>query len=127
MTEKSNERAASEAKVQSTLVMAPPVDVYEDESGITLYADMPGVSKESLNVRVDGDTLMIEGDTDVSLAANVEPVYVEVRGSHYRRSFTLSRELARDQIDARLEDGVLVLRIPKARQAQPQRIQVRVG
>lgn len=127
MTEKSNERAASETKVGSTLVMAPPVDVYEDESGITLYADMPGVSKESLNVRVDGDTLLIEGETDVSLAANLEPVYVEVRGSHYRRSFTLSRELARDQIDARLEDGVLVLRIPKARQAQPQRIQVRVG
>lgn len=127
MTERSQKSAPAEARVGSALVMAPPVDVYEDESGITLYADLPGVSKDTLGVNVDGDTLLIEGDLDVSLAADLEPLYVEVRGSHYRRSFTLSRELARDQIDAVLKDGVLVVRIPKAREAQPRRIQVRIG
>jgi HSP20 family molecular chaperone IbpA len=54
-------------------------------------------------------------------------VYTEVRGVRYRRSFTLSRELARDRIDAALKDGVLTVRIPKAQHAQPRRIEVRVG
>ncbi len=122
-----SDKPTTESQAASGVPMAPAVDVYEDESGIRLFADLPGVSKETLRVRVDGDTLLIEGDIETGLAADREPVYAEIRGTHYRRSFTLSRELATEQIEAVLKDGVLRVRIPKARQSAPRRIEVRVS
>ncbi len=127
MSDKATEAASREAKLGMAPVMAPPVDVYEDDSGILLFADMPGVSKESLSIRVDGDTLLIEGDIESALGGEAEPAYAEVRGTHYRRSFSLSRELAKDRIDAVLKDGVLRVKLPKAQSTQPRRIEVRVG
>jgi HSP20 family molecular chaperone IbpA len=107
--------------------MAPAVDVYEDGSGIRLLADLPGVSKDTLRIRVEGDTLLIEGDRETGATGDREPAYAEVRGTHYRRSFSLSRELATDQIEAVLKDGVLRVRIPKVRESAPRRIEVQVG
>ena len=105
----------------------PPVDVFEDESGITLLADLPGVSRERLGVRVDGDSLVIEGTVDVSGPKDMDIVYGEAQVPAYRREFTLSRELDSSRIEAQLKDGVLRLSIPKAEEARPRRIEVRVG
>jgi len=105
----------------------PPVDVFEDESGITLLADLPGVSRERLGVRVDGDSLQIEGTVDVAGPKDMEIVYGEAQVPAYRREFTLSRELDASRIEAQLKDGVLRLTIPKAEEARPRRIEVRVG
>ena len=107
--------------------LVPPVDVLEDETGITLYADLPGVPKEALQVRVDGDTLTLEAPVSLGEAAQVEPVYAEVRAPHYRRSFTLSRELDTTHIEATLRDGVLQLRVPKSEKARPRRIEVQAA
>lgn len=127
MSDKPTETGATGSQLGPGVVMAPAVDVYEDESGIRLFADLPGVGKETLRIRVEGDTLLIEGNIDPGLTGDREPVYTEVRGSHYRRSFSLSRELATDQIEADLKDGVLRVRIPKARETETRRIEVRVG
>lgn len=105
----------------------PPVDVFEDESGITLLADLPGVSRERLGVRVDGDSLLIEGTVDVAGPKDMDIVYGEAQVPAYRREFTLSRELDASRIEAQLKDGVLRLTIPKAEEARPRRIEVRVG
>lgn len=105
----------------------PPVDVFEDENGITLFADLPGVSRERLNVRVDGDSLLVEGTAQADIPEAMELVYGEARLPTYRREFTLSRELDAGAIDAQLKDGVLRLRIPKAEAAKPRRIEVQVG
>ena len=105
----------------------PPVDIYEDEAGITLLADMPGVPKENLGIKVTGDNLVIEGTASVPLTGDVELLYGEVQNSQYRRSFTLSRELDPAHIEAKLANGVLRLRIPKAEEARPRRIEVSVG
>lgn len=105
----------------------PAVDVYEDETGITLLADMPGVPREQLELRVDGDELLIEAGVQVGTPEGLEPLYAEVRVPRYRRSFTLSRELDSARIDASLKDGVLTLRIPKQAHAQPRRIPVNAG
>jgi HSP20 family protein len=107
--------------------MIPAVDVVEDADGITLIADLPGVPKEKLSLRVDGDTLMIEGDTVLDTPADMEASYAEVTLPGYRRSFTLSRELDSGNIEASLNNGVLRLRIPKAEHAKPRRIGVKVG
>lgn len=105
--------------------IAPPVDIFEDGEAITLEADMPGVSKERLNVRVEGNSLLIEGNVEFDLPAGAEALYADVRSSTYRRSFALSRELETDQIRATLKDGVLTVQIPKRAELRRRRIEVR--
>ena len=102
----------------------PAVDVFEDSAGITLLADMPGVAKDQLELKIEGDTLLIEGGVQALTPDGLEAVYAEVRIPRYRRSFTLSRELDTARIEANLKDGVLTLRIPKQAHAQPRRITV---
>jgi HSP20 family molecular chaperone IbpA len=107
--------------------LMPPVDVIEDAGGILLIADMPGVSKEQLHLRIEGDTLTIEGDVSLAGADGLRAGHAEVQLSRYRRSFTLSKELDPEQISASLVHGVLEVRIPKTAFAQPRRIEVTVG
>jgi len=114
-------------KTAEAPAIVPAVDVVENENGITLKADLPGVSKEGLNLRVEGDQLAIEGRVTLGEAAGLEPVYAEVRVAQYRRSFTLSRDLDTEKIEASMKNGVLTLHIPKAEQAKPRRIPVSVS
>ena len=118
-------RTGAEADTQRALT--PRVDVSEDDTGITLFADLPGVAREQLELRVEGDTLHIEGAVDAATPGGLEAVYAEVRLPRYRRSFTLSREHDASKIDAQLKDGVLKLRIPKQEHAQPRRIAITAG
>ncbi len=120
-------QAQAKTQSQSTRAMVPRVDVLEDQTGITLLADLPGVAKEKLELKVDGDTLLIEGTVDALAQEGLEPVYAEVQLPLYRRAFTLSRELDSSRIEANLRNGVLNLRIPKQQHAQPRRIEVQVN
>ena len=110
-----------------TRALMPRVDVLEDDTGLTLLADLPGVPREKLELKVEGDALLIEGAIAAQTPDQLEPVYAELRLPRYRRSFTLSRELDASRIDAKLKDGVLTLRIPKHAHAQPRRIAVAVA
>ena len=112
---------------QPQRTVLPAVDVFEDSSGITLLADMPGVPKEGLDVKIESDTLSIEGQVASATPEGIEAVYAEVRVPRDRRAFTLSRELDTSKVDANLKDGVLTLRIPKQAHAQPRRIEVRAA
>jgi HSP20 family molecular chaperone IbpA len=108
--------------------VVPPVDIFENDSGITVLADLPGASREQLTVRVDGDTLVIEASANtINVPQNMELLYSEAQFPSYRRQFTLSRELDAGRIDASLKDGVLRLTIPKAEEARPRRIEVRTA
>ncbi len=120
-------REATTAHGRDKRSMAPRVDVLEDESGITLLADLPGVSKDGLELKVDGDTLLIEGAVATPTPDGLRSVYAEVRIPRYRRAFTLSRELDAARIEASMKDGVLNLRIPKQEHAKPRRISINVG
>lgn len=105
----------------------PPVDVIEDAGGITLYADMPGVPKDRLNIKVEGDTLTLEGEVALAMPEGMEASHAEVDLPHYRRVFTLSKELDSGKVAAEFNHGVLKLRIPKAEHAQPRKITVQVN
>ena len=107
--------------------MTPRVDVLEDGTGITLLADLPGVSRDALEIHVEGDSLTIEGQVGPATPEAMEATYAEVRVPRFRRMFTLSRELDGSRIEAQLKDGVLRLRIPKQEHAQPRRVQVKVA
>jgi HSP20 family protein len=125
MTDKLVGRRSEAADEPQTLL--PQVDVFEDKDGILLLVDMPGVPKDKLELRIDNDTLLIEGDIAPDTPEDMEAVYAEVRLSQYRRAFSLSSELDTARIDAQLRDGVLNLRIPKQAHAQPRKIEVKVA
>lgn len=109
---------------QNDVVMAPPVDVIEDSAGITLYADLPGLTKENLNMQVEANTLTIEGEMSLAVPENMDATHAEVNLPRYRRVFTLSKELDTEKISAEFKQGVLKLRIPKAEHAQPRKIPI---
>jgi HSP20 family molecular chaperone IbpA len=102
----------------------PAVDIFEDKTGITLRADMPGVSRDTLDVRVDRDTLTIEGQAELGTPNDMEALYADIQSDRYRTSFTLSGELDSDNIEANLAHGVLTLRIHKRAEHRPRKIEV---
>jgi HSP20 family protein len=105
--------------------LRPPVDIYESGEGITLQADMPGVAKDRLTVRVEGNYLLVEGSIGVAPQDQMTALYADVRSTVYRRQFALSNELETDKIDARLKDGMLTVRIPKRAELRARRIEVK--
>ena len=107
--------------------LLPPVDVIEDAEGITLLADLPGVAKDQLHLRVERDQLDIEAELQLPAVEGLQPLHAEVTRQFYRRTFTLSKELDAEQVTAEMNQGVLRVRIPKAAHAQPRRVEVRVA
>ena len=106
--------------------LTPLMDIWETEAGIDLVADLPGVSRETLDIRVDGETLTIAGTLSLGEPEQMEALHAEIREPVFRRSFTLSRELDSGAIQANLKDGVLRLHIPRQEEAKPRKIEVRL-
>ena len=112
---------------EDEFVLRPPVDIFEDAHGIMVLAEMPGVSKDRLNVQADRNNLLIEGDVVIDTATGMEAIYADVQSTRYARSFVLSGELDTEAIDANLKDGVLTIRIPKRAEYRPRKIEVRTA
>lgn len=123
------ERSDSEqaASRYGNAALTPPVDVLEDSGGITLYADLPGVTHERLNLHVEAQTLTIEAESSLTVPDDLKTSHTEVGLGRFRRVFTLSKELDTEKVSAELAQGVLKLRIPKAEHAKPRRIDVQVA
>lgn len=126
MNDETNVARQSQASREEATLL-PPVDVIEDATGITLYADLPGVSKDRLNLHVDADALTIEGEMSIEMPQGMEATHAEVSLPGFRRVFTLSKELDTEKLSAELKQGVLKLRIQKAEHAKPRRIEVQAG
>ncbi len=105
--------------------VAPPVDIYETAEGLVLMADLPGVRKEDLEVRVEDNVLTIQARPHH--IAPADPVYREFELQNFFRQFELSEEVDQARIGAELKHGVLTLHLPKAEKAKPRRIEVRVS
>lgn len=120
-TEKNGRAASAESALR------PAVDVFETEEGITVQADMPGVSRDRLNLRIEGTNLLIEGRIGITPHDQMQPLYADVRSAVYRRNFLLSNEFEASKIDANLKDGVLTVKIPKRAELRPRRIEVRTS
>ena len=112
---------------ETSIVIVPPADVYEEADGITLQLDIPGVSKDRLNLQANKNTLLIEGNARLDMPQGMTALYADVRSTLYRRSFVLSDELESEKTEASLKDGVLTVRIPKRAEVKPRRIEVRTG
>jgi len=102
----------------------PDVDIYETTDSLWLWADMPGIDENSLEVNVADGVLSIEGQVALQDYDNLTPVYTEYNIGNYARRFTLSNEIDTERIKARMNNGVLELELPKAERAKPRRITV---
>jgi HSP20 family molecular chaperone IbpA len=106
-------------------IYAPRVDIVETEDALEILADMPGVTKDSVEVMLEQRVLSIRGRADISLPADLAPLYLEYQPGDYERAFTLSDAVDPAGIEARVKSGVLHLRLPKAGPAKRQRIAVK--
>ena len=105
--------------------VTPPVDIYEMPDGLVVTADIPGVTPEHLDVRVDNNVLTIRAQAAHTSAA--EPTYREYQLVNYFRQFELSDKVNQEKISADLKHGVLTLMLPKAEEAKPRKIAVAVS
>lgn len=99
-----------------------PVDIYEDEQGLVVVADVPGVAPDDLDVSVERGVLTIQARA--AHAAPGTPIYREYELSGFFRQFRLPEAVDVGGIAADVKHGVLTLRLPRAEQAQPRRIPV---
>jgi HSP20 family protein len=117
-----------ENKEESTIparVFLPTADIYETNDALNVVLEMPGVDKNSVDIRVEDGVLKIEGRLDFSKYQGLQPLYTEYNVGHYSRSFRLSSKIDQNKIAAELNDGVLSLVLPKVEEAKPRTVQVK--
>ncbi|HET6469209.1 MAG TPA: Hsp20/alpha crystallin family protein [Geminicoccaceae bacterium] len=112
-------------RIRERPVYAPRVDIVESEEALEILADMAGVTKDRVEVTLEQRVLSIRSRADVALPEDLAPLYLEYEPGDYERSFTLSDAIDPAGIEARVKDGVLHLRLPKAPPAKRQRIEVK--
>jgi len=117
-----------ESRTRPGRAYVPDVDIREDDQALRLWVDMPGVEQERVSVDLDDDVLTIQGEVSLSDYEGLSPVYTEYNVGEFLRRFSLpvGGRFERDAIAARMADGVLEIRIPKAEPAKPRRIPVSV-
>lgn len=105
--------------------MAPPVDIYETKDALIVVTDLPGISKESLEVKVEEDVLTIEGK--MTHAFHKDPLYREIEPINFFRQFELADSVNPEKIVAELKHGVLTLTLPWKEKARPRQIKVDIA
>jgi HSP20 family protein len=120
--QESNSQRKANSSYKSVM---PKVDILEDKHGITLIADLPGVPKEALDIQIDNEILSIDGAVEIPHPSGATKGYAGLYATRYQRSFSLSNELDSEHVEATLKEGVLALRIPKRKEFQPRKIEIR--
>lgn len=114
---------AQRAAAESERYVSPRVNIIETGDAYVLEADMPGVSKDGLEILLNQSELTLVGRRSPG-PAGVELVYRESSPLPYRRTFELDPAIDTEAIDARLEHGVLTLTLPKAEKVKPRKITI---
>lgn len=121
------EVAAPAEQTRPGRVFTPAVDIFETEGEIILLADMPGVAPEDIEIDLRDDVLTLSGDVHPWEAAEENHVLAEFDTGRFYRQFTLSEVIDQGKIEAKSNDGVLRLVLPKAEKARPRKIAVAVA
>ena len=112
----------------STMNFVPPVDVYEDEHGITLKLEVPGVEQKDIDVQVENNTLAVRGERKFDKEEKEENFHrIERRYGSFYRAFTLPNTVDTENVNAEYENGVLKIKLAKKAEAKPKQIKVNVG
>lgn len=129
LTPKEKQESSDREQTRPGRTYVPDVDIREDEQALWLWADMPGVDQSSVEVELHDNVLRLEGQVSTSDYDGLLPIYTEYNVGNYQRRFTLANgeRFDRDNVSARLVNGVLEVRLPKAEKAKPRRIEVAVA
>lgn len=127
VTKSESQTPARSERAAQTPVYTPRVDIRESETAVLVVADMPGVDEGSVSIDLEGSELTIRGTFVPTPPEGYALTYQEYASGDYERSFTLGDTIDRDGIEAVVKDGVLRLTLPKAKEAQPRRIEVKAG
>jgi len=118
------EQPNKEEKTTPGRHFVPATDIFETDEALTVIMEMPGVEKQNVNIALENDMLRVEGQIAFSNYEGMEPLYTEYNIGHFARGFTLSGKIDRDNIRAQLDDGVLTLTLPKAKEGMTRRIAI---
>jgi HSP20 family protein len=110
-------------RVEQQAWFSPEVNIFETSEGYLLEGEMPGVTRDGLEITLEGNTLTIVGHRNEPVFG-ANPVYRESRSGGFRRVFELDPAIDTSRINARMEQGVLKLHLPKAERVKPRKIQV---
>jgi len=112
-------------RIRTVKCYVPRADIYETSDGLVLLADMPGVDENSIELTLEKNVLTINGTVEFERPVNYSMAYTEYEVGDYQRSFTLSDEIDRDNIQASVKNGVLRLYLPKAAPVKARKIAVK--
>ena len=121
------EKKEVESKKEHTTPLkryVPATDIVETDNELLVYMDMPGVGKDNINVKLEKNVIRIEGAVDSKPYSDLKPLYSEYNIGNYSRQFELSNKIDQSKIEAKMEDGVLSLVLPKIPEMQPRSIQI---
>jgi HSP20 family protein len=102
----------------------PKTNMYDNGDSFQVIAEVPGVAKEDLIIRVQGNYLELSGSRKSEVPEGYKAHRAERDTSSFSRSFTLTTEVDADRIEAVLKDGLLTLMLPKAESAKPRQITI---
>jgi len=112
--------------VENKTVFTPRVDIVETTDELLLYGDLPGVSADNLDVRFEDRELIIEGKVSPR-HTTAKRLLGEYGVGDFRRSFSIGEAVDPSKITAELNNGVLIVHLPKAEERKPRKIDVKVA
>jgi HSP20 family protein len=107
--------------------LAPPADIYETAEGITLQVDLPGHDAKAIEVKVENDTLSLKSERKLERSDKDGARRLERSFGVYTRSFVLPRTVDASKVEARYENGVLTLTLPRRDESRPRVVEVKVN
>jgi HSP20 family molecular chaperone IbpA len=125
VAQQTNDSSMAQKEKAIPMMMRPAADIQESKEGATLYVDLPGVTKDALDIDVDQNILTIKGAIDLNTPENLEPGYMDIHAGAFERRFTLGEELDSSRIEANFNQGELKLFIPRSEKHKPRKIEVK--
>ena len=125
--ERQEPQAVEPKRLAQKPIFVPRTDIVETSESIILYADMPGVDEESVELTLNKELLTIEGRVAGSQRDGYRLMHREARSGDFRRSFRVSDDIDVDGIEASVKNGVLRVELPKAKAAKARKIEVSLG
>jgi HSP20 family protein len=124
-TKEKQELAKPQEQTRPGRYFVPDVNIYEFDESLKLWADMPGVKEQDVNITLKDGVLTIVGQVATDMYAGLRPMYTEYNVGNYHREFSLNENIDESKIRATLRNGVLELELPKKEKARPRQIEVR--
>ncbi len=113
---------------ESLGIWNPPVDIFEEKDELVLKAELPGMKKEDIEVRIENNVLTLQGERKRESETKEDGYYRSERAyGTFSRSFSLPTSLDTSKIGAEYKDGILTVSLPKAEEAKPKQIDVKVA